>query len=73
MCYVKQYVKHRFRRCKSDSDYNYVPFSYLPTLKDLEENLRPRGTILTKAFFSIAHGLQGPPKSLKSKDEERLK
>ena len=66
---VKQFVKHRFRRCKSDSDYNYVPYSYHPTLKDLEENLRPRSTILTKAFFSVAHGLQGPKKSLKSQDQ----
>ena len=62
-------VELRFRRCKSDSDYNYVPYSYHPTLKDLEENLRPRSTILTKAFFSIAYGLQGPPKSLKSQDQ----
>ena len=61
--------EHRFRRCKSDSDYNYVPYSYHPTLKDLEESLRPRSTILTKAFFSIAYGLQGPPKSLKSQDQ----
>ena len=58
-------VKHRFRRCKSDSDYNYVPYSYHPTLKDLEESARPKSTILTKAFFSIAHGLpHGPPRSM---------
>ena len=63
-------VELRFRRCKSDSDYNYVPYSYHPTLKDLEENLKPsRDNILTKAFFSITYGVRGPPRIIKSLDD----
>ena len=69
MC-MDRYLLPRFRRCKSDSDYNYVPYSYHPTLKDLEENLRPsRDNILTKAFFSITYGVRGPPRIIKSLDD----